>query len=140
VELSALERGWAEQIGQALIPRGLLDGEVDRLPLGEGFAEDCRQSPWFAAVGLRAGLLLVWLSPIWLGGRLRTFSGVEDDVRVALLERLLVSRLYLVRMAMLLVKLTACGVAIGHPSAIRRLGAFDQHDRPVPLGLPSGRA
>ena len=73
-------------------------------------------------------LWLAWLSPLWMRRRPRTFGGVDAAAQTALLERLLKHRVYTVRMAVFMLKLSICTLAFGDESTLardRRLQADD---------------
>ncbi len=122
--LLPFERDWAQTIGRALVPAGVLDGATDGIDLGARYAEECAVSPWYAALVFRASLWLTWLAPVWLTGRLRTFGGVDGETRVAILERLLKHRAYTVRMAALVLKLAVASLLFGDEATLARLGAY----------------
>jgi hypothetical protein len=137
MDITDTEARWAEVIGRGFAPQGVvLDGIVDEASIGEGVRDEARSSPWYFAIGLRAAILLVWLSPIWRLGRLKTFGGLSSEEQVELLETLLKSRLYPVRLALMLLKLTVCMILVGEERALRRVGAYhlkEEGDTVVPL-------
>ena len=122
--LADFERRWAETIGRALLPAGTLDGATDAIDIGARYAEECAISPWYAALAFRASLWLTWLTPLWMLGRPRTFGGVDGETQVALLERLLKHRVYIVRMAALFFKLAVCTLLLGDEPTLAQLGAY----------------
>ena len=122
--LFPFEERWAGLIGHALVPKGALGGSLDAIDIGKRYADECAISPWYAALAFRASLWLTWLAPLWMLGRLRTFTGVDGATRVAILERLLKHRVYFVRMAALFLKLAICTLMLGDVSTLRRIGAY----------------
>src|SRR5262245_3032986 len=108
MKLRRFEVRWAETVGRAMVPRGVLGGVTDDVGLGERFRLECLQPPWFAALLLRFSLWLTWFAPFWMRGRLRTFRGLDEAAREALLEKLLAHRSYNVRMAVMFLKLAVC--------------------------------
>lgn len=140
--LQPFERRWVAIVARALVPPGALAaagitlGDVD---MGARYAEECRVSPWHVALLLRASLWLTWLSPLWLSGRPRTFGGVDDAARVALLERLLDDARYPVRMAGMFLKLTLCTLLLGDAATLAQLGAYDLAP-PQPRGSDASTA
>jgi hypothetical protein len=132
MELWPFEQRWARVIGRALLPVGLLGGTVDDVDIGEKWADECRRSRWDAALLLHVSLWLAWLAPLWMGRALRTFGGLDDQARVEVLEALLKSRRYLIRMAALFLKITACQIVLGDERALKQISAYD-YPRPVPL-------
>jgi hypothetical protein len=121
---TTFERRWAETITRTLLPKGALDGLLDGADVGARFADDCRESPWYAALLMRAVLYLVWLAPLWRLERLATFGTLDEPARVALLEALLAHRVYYVRMALTMLKLTLCTLVLGDEQVLARLGAY----------------
>jgi hypothetical protein len=130
VKLRRFEIRWADTIGRALLPRGLLGGVVDGVELGEEMRRECLEPPWYAALLLRASLWLTWLAPPWALGRLRAFGGLDAAAREALLERLLASRVYLVRATTTFLKLSACMLLLGDERVMRRIGAYEHGRAP----------
>jgi hypothetical protein len=106
------------------LPRGVLGGVVDDLAAGRGLRDDCATSPWYSALLMRAALWLIWLAPLWAQLRLRTFGALDEPARTALLEKLLTSPRYYVRMAVSFLKVTFCTILLGDERAHRRLGAY----------------
>ena len=122
--LFPFEERWAAAIARALVPAGALGGAVDHVDVGARYAEECRTSPWYAALAFRASLWLTWLAPLWMLGRVRSFGGVDDEARVVVLERLLKHRVYFVRMAALFLKLAICTLMLGDEPTLAQLGAY----------------
>jgi hypothetical protein len=77
-----------------------------------------------AGLGLRLGLWLVALSPLFMLGRLTTFAGLLLAERVALLERLLESNVFPLRESTFLLK-TAASLALLKPESVRARSHFD---------------
>src|SRR5262249_31331761 len=123
--VSGLEERWARVIGRALLPPGILDGVVDDSDFGALWQDQCRRPRWGGALLLRVSLWLAWLAPLWMLRRFSTFGGIEEKLRVEVLEALLKSRLYLVRMAALFLKLTATSLLLGDERALKQLSAYD---------------
>ena len=132
MDLWPFEERWARVIGRALLPAGLLDGTVDDVDIGAGWRDECRRSRWDAALLLHVSLWLAWLAPLWMQRRLRTLGGLDEKARVEVLEALLKSPRYLVRMAALFIKLTACSLVLGDERALKQLAAYD-YGRPAQL-------
>ena len=131
MKLLPFEIRWADAIGRAMLPSGLLGGVVDAVDLGEEMRRECLEPPWYAALLLRASLWLTWLAPPLALRRLRTFGGLEATAREALLEKLLDSRVYLVRATATFLKLQACMLLLGDARVLRRIGAYE-HGREEP--------
>lgn len=122
--LFPFEERWAGLIGHALVPKGALGGTLDAIDIGKRYADECAISPWYAALAFRASLWVTWLAPLWMLGRLRTFTGVDGETRVEILERLLKHRVYFVRMAALFLKLAICTLMLGDVPTLRQIGAY----------------
>jgi hypothetical protein len=129
MKLRQFEIRWAETIGRSLLPRGLLGGVVDDTNLGEQFRLECLQPPWYSSLLVRVSLWLTWFAPLWMLGRLRTFGGLDAAAREALLERLLSSKRYYVRLAAMFLKLTACTLLLSDERALAHIGAYGMRPR-----------
>ena len=138
MKLRAFEIRWADTIGRALLPPGLLGGVVDGVDLGEEFRREALEPPWYAALLLRASLWLTWFAPLWAMGRPRTFGGLDGSARELLLEKLLDSRVYLVRATAMFLKLSACVLLLGDERVLQRVGAYE-YGRPAPDVVPVGK-
>jgi hypothetical protein len=119
------ELRWARVAGRSLVPPGTLAGAVDAIDLPARLEREMMLSPWEVALAMRFSLWLLWLSPIFFLARPATFGGVDDETRVALFERLFKSRLYVIRMAAMLLKLTLCTLILGDERVLAELGAYD---------------
>ena len=125
MSLLPFEIDWARAIGRALVPLGALDGATDGVDIGVRYAEEQAQAPWHVGLLLRASLWLVWLAPIWLMARPRTFGSLDDAGRVLVLERLFSHRVYLVRTSGMFLKLTLCQLLLSDEATLAQLGAYD---------------
>lgn len=121
---------WARLVGRTFVPAGVLGGVVDDLDAGELFRHDCAISPGPATLGMRAALWMIWFAPFWTSFRFRTFGSLDEAARVAMLERLLTTKRYLVRMAVMLLKITFCTLLLGDLRALKRLNAYDLDQLP----------
>ncbi len=121
MRIFAFERRWARVVGRALIPSGALPPPSDERDLGDAFAAQLALAPWWSAIVMRLSVWMVWLAPL---PRLRTFGGLAEDEREALLERLMASRLYAVRELMTLLKLATCIGAIGDLRVLTAMEAY----------------
>jgi hypothetical protein len=124
VRLAAHERRWVEIIAHALIPPGALAGHLDGIDVGARYDAECTRSPFSAALLMRAALYLAWLAPIFFYGRLRTFGSLDPIGQASLLERMLASKRYAVRMAATFLKLTICTLVLGDEPTLRYIGAY----------------
>src|SRR2546429_4910333 len=124
MRLTSFEKRWADVLGHTIAPRGVLGGVVDDVDLGARYDEECAASPWFAAALLRMSLWMAWLAPLWMLKRLRTFAGVGPAERERVLERLLASDSYNVRLTAMFLKLTVLTLLLGDERALKHLGAY----------------
>ncbi|HEY2902785.1 MAG TPA: hypothetical protein VGL59_19545 [Polyangia bacterium] len=144
MKLRRFEIRWAAAIGRALLPPGLLGGLVDDVDLGEALRVECAEPPWYAALLLRASLWMTWFSPLFTLRRLRTFGGLDAAARELVLERLLDSRVYVVRATATFLKLASCMLLLGHQRVLRRIGAYEYgretETAAAPVIIPINRA
>jgi len=137
--LRGFERRWAETIGRTIAPRGVLGGVVDDVNLGACFAEEHADSPWQAAFLLRLSLWITWLAPLFVIGRFHTFGGLGEADRIRMLDHLLESKRYYIRLAALFLKLETTTLLLGDERALAQLGAYGmgeagEKDRVAVLG------
>ena len=111
--------------GPGLAPRA---GEVDYL---HAFETLRTRSTTLAGWGLRGALWLTVLAPWWLGRSLATLPSLPQAARVELLAKLLEHRVFAVREAVFLLKLTACLALLGSDTVRARSG----YDGRVARGL-----
>ena len=124
MKLTDFETRWADTIGRALVPRGVLGGVVDDVDLGALFRAECAEPPWYTGLLLRASLWLCWLAPLWMFIRFRTFGGLSTEDREQVLERFMKLKSYNLRLAGLFLKLTVCTLLIGDERALKQLDAY----------------
>ena len=122
--LRGFEKRWAETIGRTIAPRGVLGGVTDEVDLGGLFSEEHRDSPWQAAFLLRLSLWITWLAPPFVMGRFHTFGGLAEADRERLLDKLLDSPRYYVRLAALFLKLETTTLLLGNQRTFEQLGAY----------------
>ena len=122
--LFAFELRRAAIIARTLVPRDALGGTTADVDLPRLFAADCLTSPWQANLVLRLAIWLTWLSPLWMHGHLRSFAALDEPGRVAQLEELLASRVHLIRLTMMYLKLLACSFLLGNERVLGHLGAY----------------
>lgn len=131
----AMERRWAVAVlegfapvgGSGLAPR---EGEVDYLST---IQQMMRASTAKAAFGLRVGLWIAALAPLWLLGKAKTLGSLSRERRAELLAKLLEHRFFLVRELTLLLKLSACMAMFARPA----LRGRSNYDRTVGLDYES---
>lgn len=118
----AFEKRWAKEVlggfapvgGPGFAPRA---GEVDYC---DAVQRMMRATTRRAALGLRIGLWLAVLAPLWLLGRLETFGALSREKRSEVLRRLLSHRLYVVRELTMFLKMSACMALFSLPSLRQR--------------------
>jgi len=116
------EQTWAIEVLNAFTVEGapglnVAPGEVDYIGT---FSRMRRGSTALAALALRLALWMVVLAPLWLLGRLGTFSALALRDRTELLSHLLSHRSFAVRELTLLLKLTAAMALLGTVSVRAR--------------------
>jgi hypothetical protein len=125
----AFERRWVLAILSSFAPEGTggpgrlapEPGEVDYFA---AFHALFTEGAPLASLGLRLGLWLVSLCPLFMLGRFSTFAGLAIDERVALLDRLLESNVFPLRESTFLLK-TAASLALIKPESVRARTHFD---------------
>src|SRR4051794_21253605 len=130
--LAAFAPSSAEAKGRELAPR---DGEVDYLRTWRRMVHG---STPLAALGLRVGLWMVTFAPVWLMGRLTTFSELARAERTEVLSRLLRHTSLFVRELSLLLKFSAAVALLGTPSVRARSG-YDNVQTPANVVRDHGR-
>ena len=125
MEMYGFERRWARVIGRVLLPPGLLGGVVDDVDLGERWADECRRSRWDGALLLRFSLFLAWMAPLWMFHSFHFFGGCSPETQLEVLEKLLKSKRYLIRMAGMFLKLSATTLLLGDERALKQIGAYE---------------
>ena len=136
----AFERRWVLAILSSFAPEGSgapgrlapEPGEVDYF--GAFHALFTEGSP-LAGLGLRLGLWLVSLCPLFVLGRFSTFAGLAMGERVALLERLLESDFFPLRESTFLLK-TAASLALMRPESVRARSHYDGNPEAPANRLP----
>ncbi len=131
--LLSFERRWAQAILECFAPPSFsgagsgaardglvpVEGEVDYL---RAFDVMCASSTAKARLGMRLAVWLFALAPIWSFVSLRTLAGFPIDRRAAFLDRLLTSKIYIVRELGLLLKLSASFALMASPAVRARCG------------------
>ena len=142
MKLRRFEIRWAAIIGRALLPAGLLGGVADDVDLGDAFRCECLEPPWYAALLLRASLWLTWFAPPFALRRLRSFGGLDPGARELVLEKLLDSRIYVVRATATFLKLAACMLLMGQQRVLKQIGAYEygRKDQPITITKAGGAA
>ena len=122
MRLRAFERRWASEVARAFVAPGALGGAVDDVDAGALFAEDCAAVPWVSVVPVRLALWLVWFWPLF--GRRHTFGALPPEGREDVLERMLHSRIALVRTLVSFLKLICVSLVLGDRRALAAIGAY----------------
>jgi hypothetical protein len=106
MKLSRFENAWAKAALSAMFPGSLESGFEGIAAMDvPGYLDDVmRTRPFRAALGLRAAIWLVALAPLFALGRMTTIVGLAQPDRERLLDVLLASRAYSVRMLAMLLK------------------------------------
>ena len=133
MKITKTERHWVQVVGRAFVPVGVLGGLTDQCDFGAEFEKQWRNSPWYAAIVVRIGLLLVWLSPLFVMRKLSRFGGLPEAERVVCLERLLVFPNYVLRQMVILVKMGVAMAAIGHEDVLVHIGAYRTGRSALPI-------
>jgi hypothetical protein len=124
VPLFSFELRWADAIARAFVPADALGGSTAQVDVPALIAADWARSPWQANLLLRLALWMTWLSPVWLAGRPHFLGGLSAADREMMLERLLSSRVSLVRLPIFYLKLMAVSFLLGDRRALARIGAY----------------
>jgi hypothetical protein len=122
MKLSTLERRWVHEEFDTMYP----PGADPRVPLGardcdiDGYIDDVeRQWPTFSIVGFRVTVVIIAVASIFLLGTWRTFHRLTTAERLRVLEKLYVSRFYVVRSLVILIKASA-GILYGSSPRVRQ--------------------
>jgi hypothetical protein len=122
--MTRFEQDWTSDVlaaftqdeAQGLSP---LPGEVDYV---KTFRRMRGGATGLCALGLRVAIWMVAFAPLWLHGRLLTFSKLARGERTQLLGRLLAHHSFAVRELTMLLKLTAAMALLGTASVRARSG------------------
>jgi hypothetical protein len=122
--MTRFEQAWTSDVLTAFTEDAVpgltpLPGEVDYL---KTFRRMRSRSTAFCALGLRLAIWMVAFAPLWLHGRLATFSKLAGSERTQLLDRLLAHKSFAVRELTTLLKLTAAMALLGTASVRARSG------------------
>jgi hypothetical protein len=122
--MTRLEQRYAVAVLSAFAPPGApglspQEGEVDYL---RAYTRLLQGSTALAALGLRAGLVLIALAPSWHWGKASMLVGLSLSDRARIVGELLRHRFFVVRELLLLVKYAASLALLGTPSVRERSG------------------
>jgi len=132
----SFERRWVGVVLASFAPAegpGLAPRPHEAVDYFAAFETLRTRSTRIAGLGLRAALWLVVLSPWWLGRSLSVLTGLPQAARLTLLAELLEHRVFAVREAVFLLKLTACLALLGHADVRARSGYDGRSPRALPL-------
>jgi hypothetical protein len=118
MRLFGFEEGWARAVLAAMFP---VEDPAREHAYGGGFASIIAAAPFEAGVGLRLALCLVMLSPLFVLGRARLFTGLEPEAKERLLDALLGSSTYAVRQLVLALKTMGALLYARDPKVRRQL-------------------
>jgi hypothetical protein len=137
MKLTRFETAWAEAEMQAIFPGSTDDGLADIRAMDvKGFVtQTMRYMPFQAALGFRLAVWIVALAPLLVLGRLATFTGLALADRERVIERLVVSRAYVVRSLVMILKTIGALLYAGDDGVRARMNAAA-----VPRSLVSLRA
>lgn len=133
MRLFGFERRWLLAVFETILPSGTSGGTrlgARDLPLSGFVDELVRYSPLDVVWGIRLSLVMLLFAPLFVLGRWRTFHGLDAEARLACLEQLRASSLYVVRELPLFFKLLACLGYAGHPSVHAELGIEPRDEQP----------
>jgi hypothetical protein len=133
LRLLRFERRWLVRVFETILPSGIAPqvtrGAAD-VPMGRFVDDFAAHAPLMALAGLRVGLWMVMLAPLFVLRRARLFLGLPTAERLLLLDRLRRSNHYLVREAALLLKTVACLGFCGLAAVQEPLGIFPTDETP----------
>ena len=122
MKLSTLERRWVHEVFDTMYP----PGADPRVPFGvrdcniDGYIDDLQVHwPALSVISFRATVIIIAISSIFLLGTWRTFHRLTTAERLRVLEKLYVSRFYVVRSLVILIKASA-GILYGSSPRVRQ--------------------
>jgi hypothetical protein len=135
MKLTRLENGWAEAALGAIFPGS--DGEglagIGAMDVRAFMGDVLRTVPFQAALGLRAAIWLIALSPLFLFVRLTTIVHMAQCDRERLVSRLIASRWYAIRSLVLLLKTIGALLYAGDDGVRSRMMHPTERRQFVPL-------
>lgn len=121
----AFERRWLAAIWETILPSGTRGGlalGASDVPLDRFLDELLACAPTRVGVGARVCVWLLTFAPLFVIGKPALFSSLEPEERLAVLEELRASDLYLVRELPTLFKMLGALGFAGMPEVQRELG------------------
>ena len=122
--MTSLERRWLCAIFDTILPAsaaGFTPAPSD-VPLEVFFRDLERSAPSDFNLGLRVAVWVVMLAPPFTVRRMRPFTSLDSAERLAVVERLAASKVYLLREIPLLLKMVGCLGYCGVPEVQSGLG------------------
>lgn len=126
--LTTIERRWARTALETMFPSTTIRG-ADVVDSGDALEGVCQTVPARVALGLRASVWLLTISPLLVAFRFRTLASLAAEEREKIVLKLLAHRSYLLRQLALLLKafgalifVAAPGVResiVGRPSLVK---------------------
>jgi hypothetical protein len=121
-QLLSVERRWAHAAFETIFPGK--DGafvSIEQMDLDGYLREVCARVPLKAVLGLRLGIWIVALAPLFVLGRFATIVSLAQDDREALVTRLLASQAYAIRQLVFILKSIGAMLYAAHPSVRERM-------------------
>src|SRR5450432_1465482 len=137
MKLWGFENVWAKAALGAMFPGSHENGltGIGAMDVSGYLDEVMRMHPYRAAVGLRVAIWLVAIAPIVVLGRVTTIEGLPQGDRVRLLEKLLASSTYSVRLLVMLLKAFGALLYAGDAGVRARLRPVKPRTQLVSLRL-----
>jgi hypothetical protein len=132
--LLSIERRFSHAAFETIFPGN--DGfvSIEQMDLDGYLREVCSRVPLKAALGLRLGVWIVALAPLFVLGRFATILSLSKADRELVVGRLLASRTYAVRQLVFILKSIGAMLYAAHPSVRERmLRARRVAQKPKPL-------
>lgn len=129
----SFERRWLAVIWQTLLPSGTPGGlalGARDVPLDRFLDELIAFAPRRVTLGARLCVWLLTLCPLFVIGRFALLSGLDDDERLAVLQKLAASDVYLVRELPTLFKMLGALDFAGLPAVQAEVGIAVRDEAP----------
>jgi hypothetical protein len=123
MKLTRWENAWTEAALGAIFPGSDVEGfaAISGMNVVSFMNDVMRNVPFKAALGLRAAIWLIALSPLLLFERLTTIVHLREADRERLVSRLVASRCYAIRSLVLLLKTIGALLYAGNESVRSRM-------------------
>jgi hypothetical protein len=133
------ERRWMVRVFEAMLPAGVdprLGLGAEQVPLGRFVDDLLVRAPFQSVMGLRAGVWILMLAPLFVLRRFRTFMGLSAAERQVVLDRVSRSNIYLVRESAHFLKIVGCLGFCGLTQVQQQLGIYPTDKVPPPWARP----